>query len=64
MNLLKIFLTNSHYTISLTLNAKDGKLGEAWETEDIQGCVLFTELMNKLHKYTQKGFNTLTIAFS
>lgn len=23
-----------------------------------------TELMNKLHKYTQKGFNSLTLAFS
>lgn len=32
-----------YYFLSLTLNAKDVKLGEAWETEDIQGCVLLTE---------------------
>lgn len=64
MNLLKISFTNSHYTISFTLDAKEGKSGEAErEGRDSKiSSIHRTDLPNKLYEYVQKQFHILMLA--
>lgn len=64
MNLLKILFTNSHCTISLTLDVKEGKSGESKRKrrDSKISSVHRPDLPNKLYEYVQEQFNTLMLA--